>query len=78
MSKPCYTCGKPFVNTKKQFLYEKKISEAHEYAEKNKITGAIAIVPLMDGEGFKIVESTRLQDGEKPREFILFSEGVAL
>ena len=76
--KPCYTCGKPFKDTKRQLLYELKIKEAHEYAEQNKITGAIAIVPMVDSDGFKIVESSRLHTGEKPREFILFNKGIAI
>lgn len=78
MNKPCYTCLTPFINEKKQALLDNKRREAHQYAANNKITGALAIVPLIGKDGFKIVESSRLQKGDKPREFILFDKGIAL
>lgn len=78
MSKPCYTCKDEFVNRKLEVLFENKKNDAREYAKKNEYTGAIAIVVLGSGSGFKICEETKVQRGEKVREYLLFNAGFAL
>lgn len=76
--KPCYTCQEPFINTKLEYLLNRKKNEAIEFAKKNNYTGSIAIVALADNAGFVFVEAERKTANQRATEYLLFDNGTAI